>query len=467
MQEIGFIFVGKEKSVFNKLDSFLPEAPRKWVDDLSNESSIFSFWPIYFIDLTTIKNRNFLSLKEGQVVFIVSQKSDLDNIYEFPSNFLGVLTHPITKTQLVSLIKKATDLFELYTDILHMTKEISLEREILARKNALLTFLNRILTRANECLDVERIFQIAREELENVLSTEGVGGIFWWGSDADAVQCFIPQGNQENVMAWQEFLLSLAERFHHKIKEFQLNLFKIKDIKNFSRDKVILVPLKSQKSVYGCLVVLSPERGRLGKDQVQVLHSACNHLGLAILNALRFEEIKVRADHDGLTGLYNRRHFEESLHLEIKRHQRNGRSLGLLLLDVDFFKSINDKYGHLVGDMVLKKIANLVQTSVRETDIVARYGGEEFVVLLPETTEECAWILAQRIREKIEKTYFAADGKKFRVTVSIGVTSLRPGPFTPAENFILEADQALYLAKNSGRNMVCTSSEVKCKELPN
>ncbi|MDQ7031796.1 MAG: GGDEF domain-containing protein [Desulfonauticus sp.] len=468
MQEIGFVFIGKDKRVFRPLRELLPEVSWKWFSDISFRMQEHRFWPIYFIDINTVEAKKSFQLEDGQIVFLISQESDLKSVSEFPANFLGVLTRPIKKSQVLSLIKKAKELFDIYTDILHMTREISLEREILARKNALLTFLNRILTRANECLDLEKIFQIAREELENILLTQGVGGVFWWEEEGDEVQLFIPEGSKKSILAWQEFLLTTASRLKAtEVKEFQLNLIKLKDCKDFQQENVILVPLKSRNKTYGCMIVLSPKSGQLSKDQIQVLHSACNHLGLAMRNALRFEEVKVRADHDGLTGLFNRRHFDDVLRKEIKRHQRSGKKMALLLLDIDFFKKINDKYGHLAGDMVLKCIARLVQDAVRETDVVARYGGEEFVVLLPETDEERAWVLAQRIRKKIEDSYFHLKGKQIKVTVSIGITSLTPGPLTSADKIILEADKALYLAKNSGRNMVCTSSEILYQELPN
>lgn len=467
MHEIGFVYIGEKRKIFEEIDRFLPEGPRRWfTPDMFTGEENFSFWPLYFIDFRIEEIK--WPQKQGQVIFVGTDKERLSQLKELPDNFLGFLTLPVEGSTVKFLFEKAKELFWTYLDILNMTREINLEREILARKNALLSFLNRILTRSTECLELDKIFKIAREELEQVLPVKEIGGIFWWQEDLKHVQCFIPEGSPEEIGKWQEYLLSIVYKFTRKeVKEFQLNLLPTVTKELFKKEEVILVPIKSRKAVYGCMLIQSNKANKLGKDQIEVLHSACAHLGLAIRNALRFEEVKLKADHDGLTGLYNRRHFDQALRLELKRHQRTGRDLGLLLLDVDFFKSINDTYGHLVGDMVLKKIALLVQKSVRETDLVARYGGEEFVVLLPETSEERAWVLAQRIRKKIEKSYFASGKKRIRVTASIGVTSLKPSPFTPAEELIAKADQALYLAKNSGRNMVCTSSELLCKKLPN
>lgn len=129
-----------------------------------------------------------------------------------------------------------------------------------------------------------------------------------------------------------------------------------------------------------------------------------------------------------------------------------------MMLDLDFFKSVNDTYGHLAGDMVLREVGRILQHTVRECDFPARYGGEEFVIILPQTGEDQAWLLAERIRNIIEHTRFQFQHTYFRVTASIGIAHLRPSALTPAESLVHLADQALYRAKTSGRNMVCSSS---------
>lgn len=152
---------------------------------------------------------------------------------------------------------------------------------------------------------------------------------------------------------------------------------------------------------------------------------------------------------DALTGLYNRRHFDNTVEREFLRSKRYGGDLTIAIIDIDFFKKINDTYGHLCGDYVLKEVAYLISDNFRKTDLVFRYGGEEFVALLTETSLESAEIPLERLRKKIENSDFIYAGQKINVTVSIGAAINNAE--TVAE-FLDNADKALYKAKNAGRN---------------
>ena len=152
---------------------------------------------------------------------------------------------------------------------------------------------------------------------------------------------------------------------------------------------------------------------------------------------------------DALTGLYNRRHFDNTVEREFLRSKRYGGDLTIAIIDIDFFKKINDTYGHLCGDYVLKEVAYLISDNFRKTDLVFRYGGEEFVALLTETSLESAKIPLERLRKKIENSDFIYAGQKINVTVSIGASVNNAE--TVAE-FLDNADKALYKAKNAGRN---------------
>jgi diguanylate cyclase (GGDEF)-like protein len=161
---------------------------------------------------------------------------------------------------------------------------------------------------------------------------------------------------------------------------------------------------------------------------------------------------------DALTGLCNRRHFEERLGSELAACQRHGRPLSLLMCDVDHFKRINDEHGHLAGDETLKMVAFVLRGAVRKEDVLARYGGEEFVVIARETPLDGAESLAERIRSAVEKSRCYWQGQDLGVTVSVGVSvSSGPAQGLPGgtERALVEtADRALYLAKQGGRNRV-------------
>ena len=156
---------------------------------------------------------------------------------------------------------------------------------------------------------------------------------------------------------------------------------------------------------------------------------------------------------DGLTGLYNRRHFEVNLEREFMRAKRYKNNLSIAMIDVDFFKKVNDTYGHACGDYVLKEIAFLINEAFRKTDIVFRYGGEEFVVILTETDSENAVIPLERLRKSVEANKFKYNNQYLNITISIGVSSNLQNTNSPWEFFDF-ADRALYDAKKNGRNQV-------------
>ncbi len=156
---------------------------------------------------------------------------------------------------------------------------------------------------------------------------------------------------------------------------------------------------------------------------------------------------------DGLTGLYNRRQFEISLEQECNRTKRHPSDFSLAILDIDFFKKVNDNYGHQYGDYVLKTVADLMKQSFRKTDLLYRYGGEELVMIMPETNIEGALIPVQRLRRMVEEYDFNYNGVKAKVTVSIGLT-MNYQNFNSSADILKSADEALYKAKAEGRNRV-------------
>jgi len=169
------------------------------------------------------------------------------------------------------------------------------------------------------------------------------------------------------------------------------------------------------------------------------------------------KQFEVLSITDSLTNLYNRRYLIERLKAEFKRAKRYSESLSCIMIDIDFFKSINDTYGHKYGDYVLSKIAFLIKNSVRDIDIPGRYGGEEFLIILPNTKQAGAVKLAEKIRRQIEIYPFQFEGKRLNVTCSFGCASMKEeSSIFSYETLVIRADNALYEAKNSGRNKTCS-----------
>ncbi|MGD9367917.1 MAG: GGDEF domain-containing protein [Desulfobacteraceae bacterium] len=208
--------------------------------------------------------------------------------------------------------------------------------------------------------------------------------------------------------------------------------------------------------------ILQDANAELGKlnltyEQLVLQYQNAKEAAESMARELREANRKLRrlATTDGLTGLYNHRAFQDILHRRVSEANRHGRSLSMMMLDLDHFKSVNDKHGHPVGDAVLKAISTRITAMLRSEDIFARYGGEEFAVILPETTIKGAIQLAERIRMAIADLVVKINGASLNVTVSAGISANHPGQGDCDKAALIEAaDRALYMAKNAGRNVV-------------
>jgi diguanylate cyclase (GGDEF)-like protein len=181
------------------------------------------------------------------------------------------------------------------------------------------------------------------------------------------------------------------------------------------------------------------------------------HLAVSIHNTILYEKVKDLSMRDSMTGLFNFRYFVETLQMEVERSVRYERPIACIMLDLDGFKVVNDTYGHVVGDNVLKELARSVSISIRSSDIPARYGGDEFIVVLPDADKDRAAIIARRLMNHFSSKRIRIPGSEetIGVTLSIGISGL-PRDTVNAEELIKMADAALYQAKKKGKNQIVT-----------
>ena len=216
---------------------------------------------------------------------------------------------------------------------------------------------------------------------------------------------------------------------------------------------IAVVPMIRARGVLGAVVVESDEPEQVTQVEADTLSLLASVAGVALENLLRLESERERASTDSLTGLPNRGVFDEQLRHRLWESDRFGQPLSLILLDVDHFKSVNDRYGHDAGDVVLVAVARAMERSIRNIDVCARYGGEELAVLLPQTGLAAAVEVAERIRQVIAAHEIPIGGRTLTITASLGV-SCYPESAATHDALFTSADQALYDAKGSGRN--CT-----------
>jgi diguanylate cyclase (GGDEF)-like protein len=342
--------------------------------------------------------------------------------------------------------------------------------EVVASLNARMDELGRELAGALERAEEEgrrsRIFgELAGSiDLDEVLSRtlEAAGALD--GADAALIMLPDPQGAKPLVATLG---LSVEEAERHAItgppdgrlaRSISMS-YTYPELERGERDEPVInsglaVPLPGENATLGYLTIFTRAKGhQYSDDDVQMLEALALRAGPAIENANRFREARQLADLDALTGLHNRRFFHETLARECARAHRYERSLSLIVFDLDDFKDVNDRIGHLAGDAVLAEAAERVLSVVRTADIACRVGGDEFAVVLPESSITDADQLYRRIQNAISSRPLGQGGKLF---LSAGVAELRAED-DPA-SFFQRADEALYRAKEAGKGRVMSAN---------
>jgi diguanylate cyclase (GGDEF)-like protein len=232
------------------------------------------------------------------------------------------------------------------------------------------------------------------------------------------------------------------------------NLVVLKKGEKRARGSFLGVPVKGDNEVLGVIWLEDHRKKRFGEEDVEALHILSSQLTLAWQRAMLYERVKELSIRDGLTGLYNHRHFQELLEQEMKKNKE----LILILFDIDYFKKINDTYGHQAGDEVLKFIGRLIS----QTGIAGRYGGEEFAIILPGSNLKKGVELAVRLKDHINKSEVLFNQLKIKFTISIGIAHY-PQDAKNRVDLIERADKALYSAKETGRNKIVIAKSINEK----
>lgn len=220
------------------------------------------------------------------------------------------------------------------------------------------------------------------------------------------------------------------------------------------QDQRFITDLNSTNGTYVNDRAVRPRARIESGDHIKIGDTIFKYLMGDHVEAAYFEEIYRMMVTDGLTQVANKRALEDFLDKEVARARRYGRNLSVLMLDLDHFKQVNDQFGHLTGDVVLKEVAATIRQRIRREELFARYGGEEFVVVLPETDATRALEFAETLRRMVEAKTITFEGQVIRVTVSVGAAQFDPAGHMTPEELIKAADQNLYMAKSRGRNCV-------------
>ncbi|MBR1775705.1 diguanylate cyclase [bacterium] len=402
--------------------------------------------PVVLLTILDKKIDSFWGKKSGAQLFLSKSIDMKELVYSLKAT---QRRYPITDEYKADLIQKSNKENNAQSQLNMILNDLLLKSVFANEFRNLSDFLN------YERILVEKMFSLLSSFVEY-----SVAGVFFASPDDFAENILyidtLGRNLSKNVLTdiQYDFFRKLQDFKDYKSTKFEVvRILLGKEMEyNFSDLKSkIIIPLVFDKKLIGGICFYSKQ---------DIDYSTFSYFDIMISELLaifktkyQYTEKEFMSVLDGLTGLYNRRQFELSLEQEFNRTKRHPSDFSLAILDIDFFKKVNDTYGHQYGDYVLKTVSDLMKSSFRKTDLLYRYGGEELVIILPETNIEGAIIPVQRLRRSVEEYDFNYNGVKAKVTVSMGLTMNFQEFDSPAE-MLKSADEALYKAKENGRNRV-------------
>ena len=349
--------------------------------------------------------------------------------------------------------------------VLHDERQAAIDA--LHQRNKDLAFLHDASQTLNSTLDLSQVIeQLLRSATEIVKAESGV--IWFWESDKKNLLVCKALLHNTDFSEPEGIYLPASEGIAGWVAENKMS----EVINNFEKDprflpgissatgikprNLIFVPILTRNVTLGILGVINKHQIDFDENDLFLVEMLASTAATAIENARLFTDVQRLSITDELTGLFSRRHFFTVAEQEFRRSARHQHEFAMIMLDIDRFKDINDRYGHPVGDTVLKTLAMDLGKSLRQIDIISRYGGEEFVVLLPETDCATAEGIAERLRELVESRVYETDQGTFSITISLGVASYSK-EIQDVDALLTLVDKALYEAKARGRNKVVSA----------
>lgn len=344
------------------------------------------------------------------------------------------------------------------------TQEQSVVRGLLKKQNELLgqTLMNLdhliFLQKSISLLSLKEINDILAERLPYILSVHHFSLFLY---DKNKRQLSLVCHNRSDLEDELTLPLSGSEIMHDAVSSGRYILepdfaksryFKGKKNPQFKCGFMVTLPLMIENETIGCLNLNDNDKGYFNVSDLDFALNVAEFVSLSMSNALLYEKTEMLAVTDGLTGITNHQQMQVVLKSEFHRCRRYKSPLSVIILDVDYFKKVNDSYGHQMGDDVLREVAALIKRFCRANDVAARYGGEEFVLILPETGLDGAIQIAERVRCELEGRRFSFKNTEFQVTLSCGVSEFDGERMKTPADLIKVADNALYRAKSEGRN---------------
>jgi diguanylate cyclase (GGDEF)-like protein len=392
-----------------------------------------------------------------QVILTLTEE-DLDHF--LPAVMTGIddyLILPLNAKRLSFALEKAVGRKVQFERLLRLTSEHDQTTEELSY------FIN-VGKALTSTLDTGSILNIIMEKTSELVKAEA-GSVLLLDDETNELYFELTEGEKKNDL--KRFRLKVGEGIAGWVAQHGEPII-VKDVAtdprfcdridtslNFQTRSILCVPLKSKGRILGVLEVINRIDGEpFGQKDLDLVLTLVDQASIAIENSLLYRKATELAITDGVTQLYNFRYLHQALDVEISRANRYRTEVSLIFLDLDYFKKVNDRYGHLVGSQALVEVGNILKRSLRPMDVICRYGGDEFIVVLPETGPESAFGTAERLRSIVEAYIFHADDKEtFRLTASFGIASY-PTHVKDKNDLIQLADQSMYRVKDATRNAV-------------